>query len=146
MLIATCWQVGEALLELENESGPDEAAQAEVTDSGKSSMDSIAAGGSEESKHDSASSALQASLGCLQKPKIILKALKILLNVCGIIWCGNTCSIPALSPELTMLPMLVVSGPCASSGVASGPSGGKRARCGPSRRERHRHRRENHSR
>ena len=71
MLIAACWQVGEALLELENDSGPDDAAWPEVTDStGNSSMDSIAAGGSEESKHDSASSALQASLGTLQKPEM----------------------------------------------------------------------------
>lgn len=71
MLIAARRQVGEALLELENDSGPDDAAWPEVTDStGNSSMDSIAAGGSEESKHDSASSSLQASLGSLQKPKM----------------------------------------------------------------------------
>ena len=71
MLIAACRQVGEALLELENDSEPDDAARPEVTDrAGKSSMDSIAAGGSEESKHDSASSKLQASLGNLQKPKM----------------------------------------------------------------------------
>ena len=72
MLIAACQQVGEALLELENDSGPDDAAQLEITDSaGKSSMDSIAPGGTEESKHDSASSTLQVSLGSLQKPKML---------------------------------------------------------------------------
>ena len=66
MLIAACQQVGEALLELMNDSGPDDAAQPEVTDSaGKSSMDSIAPGGTEESKHDSASSTLQVSWGSL---------------------------------------------------------------------------------
>ena len=147
MLIAACRQVGEALLELESNSEPDDAAQPGITDSaGKSSMDSIAAGGSEESKHDSASSALQASLGSLQKPKMGLKALKMLLNDCAIVWCENICSIPALFSELTMLPMLGCSGLCASSGVASSPSCGKRARCHPGRRGRYRRRRQNHQR
>ena len=78
MLITARRQVGEALLELENDSGPDDAAWPEVTDrTGNSSMDSIAAGGSEESKHDSASSSLQASLGSLQKPKMSWIALRI---------------------------------------------------------------------
>ena len=73
LLIAACKQVGEALLDLEAEAGPDDAAQPEVTDSAENNgMDSISASGSEERQHDSASNALQASFGRLQRPRLCL--------------------------------------------------------------------------
>ena len=72
LLNAACEQVGEALLELENDSGPGDTAQPAMTGSAReSSMDSIASGGSEDSQHDSASSSVQVSFGSLHQPRTL---------------------------------------------------------------------------